>query len=65
MRVDGGQFGSKLFQHGDGGRLIVDEHPALATGGNLAAQNELLSAAINSIGLEQAGSRFAGCFEDA
>ena len=65
LGMDQGQLGGKLAQHGNRGRLIVDEDAALAAGGDLAAQNDVVTARIDAVffqdvfgvggGLEDAG----------
>ena len=40
LRMNDGEMGSKLAKNGNGGRLVVDEDPALAGGGNFATHDE-------------------------
>jgi len=49
-----------LPQNADGCGLIVDEHPALATSGNFAAENHRPVFGIDSIRLESRVHCFGG-----
>src|SRR5580698_11403840 len=64
LRMNKRQFRSKLLEHCDSSRLIVDKHSTLACAQNLPAQNDLVPLRIDAV-LFQNGFR-TGCeLEDA
>ena len=64
LRVDVGQFRSKLLEHGHCGRLVIDEDPSLATGGDFTAQDQILIAAVNAILFQNFSNGAALSIED-
>ena len=60
LRVDGREVRSKLAQHRNRCRLIVDEDASLAAAGNLAPQDDGLIFPVDAVGLQYLGHGFPG-----
>ncbi len=52
LRVDEGQFGCELAEHGDGGGLVVDEDAAFAGGEDFAAEDDLVALGVDAVFFE-------------
>ena len=50
--MNGGEIRSQLAQDGNGGRLVIDEHPSLAAGRNLAAQDDRFVFLVDAVVFE-------------